>query len=756
MAWLLSKTENFLNNLDQSASSALTNDSPTHKSQTHMNGGSTNQSYNTSYDASNYSNSGNHLPTSASAASLSATDLAATANIRRTPSESTLNGTSLPIKPRSSTPSGTKILNKQEEDEKLFEFLNSPSTAGTEKRKEKKSNNGKHSRQSSTSSTVSSRSLKTEGLVMNVPDSSSAQNNPGEDQPDGDEPVVNLLPSNERSESPVQQPVENHQPTTDQHQLSSLELENKLLKNEVASLNQEMASALNRAKKAQTELNEIRQDMLRRESQMTGSDAIIRQLRAHEEDLAEELNAKNSQLAVLRVRLQEADQQVKAKTQQLTQIQSENDRILKDHSDSSGIQSQALDSIREKLTESDHILQREKEAFKATQVEFMERQSKMEQDQQRLAEALTTAQKKVNDEKHHASNLNTQLHAAKSQVEAAKQELGDYKQKATRILQSKDKLINSLKEGSAGTNEAGATSLINMEVEELKNEKDMLRDELQQANGKIEQLRTELQDLEALQQSESDTAQDQIRDLEDSVKQMQQQLRDTEIDLTRRSEELKYAEEESHRQKLSLQSRVQEREEELQKVQNQLIARTANSTSQSELEGRLHALTESLIQKQTMLETLSTEKTSLSLQLERLEKQYREVHAMATTTSNSHVVHMGHTEDEEGVRQRTMPLFMREKASDGGVAKNVKRAANTIDRFSIRLGVFLRRYPIARLFVIGYMILLHLWVMVVLLTYSPEMHGTDFHPQHPVAPGHQQQPVAPANPPQQPVHLKEA
>ena len=79
-----------------------------------------------------------------------------------------------------------------------------------------------------------------------------------------------------------------------------------------------------------------------------------------------------------------------------------------------------------------------------------------------------------------------------------------------------------------------------------------------------------MQDVEALQQSESETAQDQIRDLEDSVKQLQQQLRDTESDLTRRSEELKYAEEESHRQKLSLQSRIQEREEELQKVRNQV------------------------------------------------------------------------------------------------------------------------------------------------------------------------------------------
>ena len=43
-----------------------------------------------------------------------------------------------------------------------------------------------------------------------------------------------------------------------------------------------------------------------------------------------------------------------------------------------------------------------------------------------------------------------------------------------------------------------------------------------------------------------------------------------------------------------------------------------SSTSESELESRVRELTESLIQKQTMVEALSTEKNSLGLQLERL------------------------------------------------------------------------------------------------------------------------------------------
>jgi len=51
----------------------------------------------------------------------------------------------------------------------------------------------------------------------------------------------------------------------------------------------------------------------------------------------------------------------------------------------------------------------------------------------------------------------------------------------------------------------------------------------------------------------------------------------------------------------------------------QLVAKSMNASNQEELENRLRALTESLIQKQTALESLSTEKNSLIMQMERLE-----------------------------------------------------------------------------------------------------------------------------------------
>jgi|688.fasta_scaffold2605246_1 F0F1-type ATP synthase epsilon subunit len=90
---------------------------------------------------------------------------------------------------------------------------------------------------------------------------------------------------------------------------------------------------------------------------------------------------------------------------------------------------------------------------------------------------------------------------AKSTNNNLKQELEDYKSKATKILQSKDKLIASLKDGVVNLNEddiniGNDSSRINLkliEIEELKNERDYLKEELQSKNVAIELLKNEIQ-----------------------------------------------------------------------------------------------------------------------------------------------------------------------------------------------------------------------------------------------------------------------
>lgn len=55
-------------------------------------------------------------------------------------------------------------------------------------------------------------------------------------------------------------------------------------------------------------------------------DQLVRELQARESDLSESLAAKDSQLAVLRVRLEEADRSVKEREKQIEDLQSHRER----------------------------------------------------------------------------------------------------------------------------------------------------------------------------------------------------------------------------------------------------------------------------------------------------------------------------------------------------------------------------------------------------------------------------------------------
>jgi len=62
------------------------------------------------------------------------------------------------------------------------------------------------------------------------------------------------------------------------------------------------------------------------------------------------------------------------------------------------------------------------------------------------------------------------------------------------------------------------------------------------------------------------------------------------------------------------------------------MSKKLSTATENELEQRLHVLTDNLIQKQTLVECLSTEKNSLKLQLERVESQVSDLQRDAQHT----------------------------------------------------------------------------------------------------------------------------
>lgn len=83
-----------------------------------------------------------------------------------------------------------------------------------------------------------------------------------------------------------------------QKKVSDLELENKLLKREVSSLNDELETVLERVREAEESVAVHRRDTESLREQVTASDHVIRQLRSHDEDIQTTLQARETQIQV--------------------------------------------------------------------------------------------------------------------------------------------------------------------------------------------------------------------------------------------------------------------------------------------------------------------------------------------------------------------------------------------------------------------------------------------------------------------------
>lgn len=650
------------------------------------------------------------------------------ADIPRAGSEnSVIGGPTVPIKSKL-TPSGTRtpprVSQKENKtDDKLFEFLNSiPSS------KERKPAKPKIFIESS--SEVIPKRNETVDLMPNDATDAALKEEPsvkGIVDPD-------IIMSEVCSPGPYVDevhsqavPQENSMASSSGHnraddlRISNLELENKLLRKEVASLNEEMVSVVQRAKEAEKRVKDTERQLQRNQAQLSTSEDIARQLRMKEDDFTEALNAKDSQLAVLRVRVEETDQELQSTRKQIEGFHVERERLLQDHSESTGVHSHALDTLKAKLEETERKLKTSQDSQQKMQQESMDRQSKSQEEQAAMAESLKNMQKKLNEEKSKGNENIAALKTAKANLETTKQELKDYKDKAARILQAKDKVIASLRDGSKGDVAIGISS---SEYEEVCHERDFLKDEVNQYKYKVEQLKADLQEIEQQQQAEADIAREKLDEMETALVDEKRKKEACEHEIQQHLQDLHYAQDEVTANRASFMTQIQERENEIQKLRTQLATKALTSTTEEELENRVRALTENLIQKQTLIEGLSTEKNSLVLQLERLEKQYRDVQASTSKiVPGPSSTYDGFDDMDENTlsRVKSISSIMPSQLND---SRKVKKAVNEIDKFSIRLGHFLRRYPVARLFVIVYMVLLHLWVLVVLLTYQPEIHST--------------------------------
>ncbi|XP_071696751.1 golgin candidate 1 isoform X2 [Rutidosis leptorrhynchoides] len=157
-------------------------------------------------------------------------------------------------------------------------------------------------------------------------------------------------------------------------------------------------------------------------------------------------------------------------------------------------------------------------------------------------------------------------------------------------------------------------------------------------------------------------------------------------------------------------------EAEVQKLRVEMAAMKRDAEHYSrqehmELEKRYRELTDLLYYKQTQLEAMTSEKAAAEFQLEKEIKRIQEAQVEVERSRVSRRASTVWEEDTDMKALEPLPFHHRHLV---GASIQLQKAAKIIDSGAVRGMRFLWRYPFARLFLIFYMVFVHLFMMYLL------------------------------------------
>lgn len=420
-------------------------------------------------------------------------------------------------------------------------------------------------------------------------------------------------------------------------------------------------------------------------------------------------------------------------TTELSNTELNNSNLLNESTYVNDLHQSAIETIEDKLLQAEKNLKSEILNRTSLEKQLEELRSNKIEDQIEMSKQLKERDQIIASEKRSIQLLRLENKKIENINKSIDQELKDYKDKAARILKSKTRLISNYQDdemrrsggltknpSSEPQNLSDQLQALTIQLEEIRHEKEEILSKYNNIKQKLNDIEIQYSELEQQMSKENDELATIVEDLKSNNK-MERNLRqeaeqevgrlrkknvDVQADLTMRTQEYT--------------SRLQERDSDICKLRNQLLVRSKSGPNENELEHRVHSLTDTIIQKQTTIENLIASKHSLTLQLERANNSLEELEKRPNL-------------EDSKIRERRMansvPVLIDDEDirldyhNSGIIKQKAKETLRTIDIFSIRLGVFLKRYPIARIFILVYGILLHIWVMVILLVDEPEVHN---------------------------------
>jgi len=337
--------------------------------------------------------------------------------------------------------------------------------------------------------------------------------------------------------------------------------------------------------------------------------------------------------------------------------------------------------------------------------------SKLEQQRARLQEDLAEAESRVDQS---AEALRAELRRVERGMEDAAAQHSTWRREAQRreatleasnaqLTRSLADLQRKLTEVSLNASQVSATDAMDAQLADA-------LERLHSATGQLE-----------LERQHHYTTQIQVRNLEHEVA----QLRHSNEDEQRR-----------------LRRHLAEAEEDKQTAVKRLTdleARTRATEGKDEFEQRLETMSSQLLKKQVQLDDLTCEKAALQARLRASQQRLQKVEA---SLASGQVGYSGDGDEELGTGGSRggrggggghLGLHRRTSAGHGiaklppfAKHKRIAKVADTVDQWSLWLGVYLRNNAYARLYFITYIALLHFWVFFVIMFHAhsfEEVHG---------------------------------
>jgi len=495
-----------------------------------------------------------------------------------------------------------------------------------------------------------------------------------------------------------------------------LATQNQMLRQEISSLNQETTRVLARAKQAEKDVQAFRSQL---EAENRTSRKQSETLRKMEAQIGDMERTRHQETEKLRKIIDEKNQENLALQGQLSAVLAENQRHLSESQDVAGVQSQAILAMEERMRNSEELT-REKEATlederlskRSLEISLTEKIKVLEGERQNTKTEFLTLKNIQEGFKQTVVELQGALNNSKMECGLAQKELIEYRTKAQRILQEKENFIAQLKDGICNESEENVQDV---ELKQITKERNLFCEEASRFSSQLTSVRQELSSLEQQFHEEQEASREALNQLTQQFQLESERREELESELSGQNEELRYTRDDLTRAKTSHLTAIADKEVELKRLRNQISFREKSGDQSRDENQRMQQLTDNLMKKQALLETISSEKNSMMYKIEHLERQLSE-----PSTLRSRRYGLPFLEETSIYSDDRRPSFLQESPFDGVAARQVKRAYTEIDKLSIRVGIALRRYPIARIFVLVYMVILHFWVFLVLFTYTPD------------------------------------